>query len=153
MPLEIVKSVLVTGIDQEGQQIQVTAYDRMNQSGERILNVTVTDLTGSEVRSPLSCRFIIDEDDPQNAQHLERIQNDRRKYIERNRAEWKDEKDPGVIALVEKQISRPPIFHLKHIGTHPVALVVGMHAVILDQSYNGAWISDVLGDIVDLKLL
>jgi hypothetical protein len=153
MPLEIVKSVLVTGIDQEGLQIQVTAYDRMRQSCEQILNVTVSDLTGSELRSPLSWRFTIDENDPQNAKHLERIQNDRRDYIERNREEWKDEKDPKTIELVEKQVSQPAIFHLKHIGTHPVALVVGMHATILDHSSNGTYIFDTLGDIVDLKLM
>ncbi|HEX7484203.1 MAG TPA: hypothetical protein VF281_03560 [Candidatus Saccharimonadales bacterium] len=153
MSLEIVKSILVTGIDQEGRQIQVTAHDRKRQSDERILNVTVTDLTGNELRSQLNWQFAINENDPQNAEHLKNIQHDRREYIERNRENWKDEKDPKVLTLVEKHRYEPAIFCLKPIGTHPVALIVGMHAVVLDQSHNGAFIFDVLGEIVDLKLL
>jgi hypothetical protein len=153
MPLEIVKSILVTGIGQEGQRIQVTTYNRANHRGEQILNVTVSDLTGIEVRSPLTWRFTIDENDPQNAEQLERIQKIRQGQVDQIRAKWKDEKDPDMLAVLREHLSQPAIFYLQHLGTHPIALTVGMNAILHDQSRDDPLVYDILGAIVDLNLI
>lgn len=151
MPLQIAKSVLMTGIGQESQQVQVTCFHHRDNRHSKF-NVTIEDFTGQEVRSPVDWLFVIDHTDPFNVEVLRTITERRNEVMIKRREEWADEKDPKVTALVQRHLAEPPVFYLRHLGTYPGVIVVGMGAMLFARGHDRLYVSDVIGDITDLAL-
>jgi hypothetical protein len=152
MPLEIAKSILVTGIGQEDYRAQVSCYDYRNDT-THTFNVTIKDFTDNTLRGALDWRFVVDHTDPLNTEVLENVIRLRNEAVTKSRKEWSGEQDLAVRALAENHLSRSPVYYLGPMGTHPIAIIVGMNVMLYAAGYNKVYVSDAIGRITDIELI
>lgn len=150
MPLEIVKSILLTGIRQAGHQAIISCFNYRDDRRSHF-NVTVKDFSRNELRAVIDWQFVIDHTDPFNSEVLQTISQRRQESIDKEREDWKDEEDPKVLALVQQRLTEPPVFCLRHMGDYPGAIIVGMGAMLFARGH-GLFVSDALGEITDISI-